>query len=75
MGADRSLPDVRIQTYTFTHTRTRRSSLESGDFPGHRVHERVKYSDWRQTNTGCQLKSNQGKSKTVADDRKLISVH
>jgi len=40
MGADRSLPDVRIQTYTYTHLRG--SSLGSGDFPGRRVHERVK---------------------------------
>lgn len=33
------------------HIHTRRSSLGSGDFPGHRGHDRVKYSDWRQTNT------------------------
>ncbi len=70
MGADRSLPDVRIQTYTHIHLRG--SSLGSGDFPGRRVHERVKSSDWRQTNTqDANFKVTRKEPKTVADGNKL----
>lgn len=58
--------------FRHTHIHLRGSSLGSGDFPGRRVHERVKSSDWRQTNTqDANFKVARKEPKTVADSNKL----